>query len=151
MALRGVRHGSARSPSWLCQESVMALKEFVQGRWPCEQPIMVPEGIFQLLRLAYASAGDIPSLLTSLRATTDSWQSHGGLLSEPQQTPGRAMADFWQSHTRLLAEPWRTSGRATTDSWQSHAGLLAEQWRTPGRAMGDFSKTQGSYFRISKT
>ena len=106
MALRGVPHGSLRSPSWLCQESVMALKEFVQGRWPCEQPILVTEGIFQLLRLAYASAGDIPSLLISLRATTDSWQSNGGILAEPHRTPGRAMADFWQSNDRLLVEPW---------------------------------------------
>ena len=31
MALRGVRHGSARSLSWLCEESVMALKEVRHG------------------------------------------------------------------------------------------------------------------------
>ena len=27
----GVRHGSARSPSWICEESVMALREVRQG------------------------------------------------------------------------------------------------------------------------
>ena len=31
MAIPGVLHGSVRSPSWLCQESIIALKEVRQG------------------------------------------------------------------------------------------------------------------------
>ena len=40
MALCGVRHGSASSLSWFCQESVKALREVGQGGWLCEQSII---------------------------------------------------------------------------------------------------------------
>ena len=73
MALPGVRHSSRRSPSWLCEQSVMAL-----GR------------IRHLWRLASISQSQ------SLEVT-DSSQSNDRLLLEPWQTPGRAMTDFWQT------------------------------------------------------
>ena len=58
----------------------MALREVRQGGWLLEQSVMALGGIHHLWRLAYTSTGNIPS---SLRAMTDSWQSHDGLLAEP--------------------------------------------------------------------
>ena len=89
------RHGPARSLSWLCQESVIALREVRQG------------GIFPVEALASLHRWRIPP-----RAMTDYSQSQ------------LFLTDFSQSHDRLLVEPWRTPGRAMTDSLQSHDGLL---------------------------
>ena len=58
----------------------MALREVCQGGWLCEQSVMALGGICHLWRLAYASTGNIQPLRNSLRAKTDSWQSHGGLM-----------------------------------------------------------------------
>ena len=66
MALGGVRHGSVSNPSRLCVQSVLALG-----------------GIRHLWRLASASSGNIPPCRISLRAMTDSSQSHDRLLAEP--------------------------------------------------------------------
>ena len=59
MALGGVRHGSRRSPTWLCEEFVMALG-----------------GIHHLWRLASAFTGQSPEVM-------DFSQSHDGFLTEP--------------------------------------------------------------------
>ena len=67
MALRAFRHGSARSPSWLCEDSVMALREVRQG------------GILPVEADASLHRWWIPS-----RAMTDFSQSHDGFLTDPQ-------------------------------------------------------------------
>ena len=75
MALPGVRHGSTKSPTWLCEKSAMALV-----------------GIRHLWRLNSKSRSQ------SLEVT-DSSQSHDRLLTEPWQTPPRSMMDSWFFHT----------------------------------------------------
>ena len=59
--------------------------------------LMALGGVRQLWRLASASTGNILPWRTSLRAMTDSSQSHVGLFAKPWQTPGRAMAYFSES------------------------------------------------------
>ena len=66
MDLGGIRHGSRRSLSFLCEQLVMTLG-----------------GIRHLGRLAFASFGNIPTRRTSLRAMTYSLQSQDRLLIEP--------------------------------------------------------------------
>ena len=70
MALPRVHHGSARSLSWLCKESVMALRKVCQvWIWPAEAE-------------ASLHRGRIPP-----RAMTDCSQSQDRLLLEPRRTP----------------------------------------------------------------
>ena len=64
-------HGSTRSPSWLCEKSVIALRE-----------------IRQLWRLASKNWRQSPEV-------TNSSQSHDGFLTEPWRIPPRAMTDSW--------------------------------------------------------
>ena len=59
MALGGVRHGSVRNPSWLCEKSVMDLG-----------------GIRHLWRLTSKGGRQSPEV-------TDSSQSNDGFLTEP--------------------------------------------------------------------
>ena len=84
-----------KNPSWLYQESVMALQRVRHGfarspsRWDN----------------ASKSRSQSPQVMHSS-------QRHDGLLTEPP-----TLTDFSQGHDRVLAEPRRTPCRAMRDSW----------------------------------
>ena len=84
----GKHLGSVKNPSWLYQESLMALWGVCHGSrrsplWLCEQSVTCGDWLLLLL-LAISHPG--------------------GLFSELWRTPLRAMPDSLQNHYRLLVE-----------------------------------------------
>ena len=133
MALGGVRHGSVTNPSWLCDQSVMALWPIRHGSGMNQSPV----------ETRFCFCRQYP---TQTRTTSWSVLLYAPLYLEWLPLP--IDKGSWRTVRVWKTDPWWTSLRAMTDSLQSHNGRFAEP---SSRAIKDVSQNHMSYFMISIT